>query len=220
VTDPDVYSTLADGPPCEIRVKGSRFLAQAWRMRSEADLVSRLESRSRRFHDARHHCWGLRLGPPESLLERCDDDGEPSGTAGVPILGALQRLDLYDSGVIVTRYFGGTKLGTGGLVRAYGDAAAAALGAAPRRCAWLLTVLELSCAYEDLGTVEAVLAQHGDVVHGIERRYEPGPRLHVTVRRSCAPALRAALVEATAGRVVASLRRDGGGGDRPGAQLP
>jgi len=201
VTDPDAFRVLEDGPPCELRVKGSRFLAQAWGVSSQEQARARLGERVRSHRDATHHCWAVRLGVPGNVLERHDDAGEPSGTAGLPILGALQRGPAHDGLIVVTRYFGGTRLGTGGLVRAYGEAAAEALAAAPWSWTWLLAALELECGYDDLGHLEAVVARHGDVVEGVERAYDSRPAMTLRVRRSRAVALRDEIVEATAGRV-------------------
>jgi uncharacterized YigZ family protein len=220
VADPDAYETLEEGPLREVRARGSRFLARAWPVRSEHELRERREECRRRHHDARHHCWALRLGPPGRVLERHDDDGEPSGTAGLPILGALQRADLHDAAVIVTRYFGGTKLGTGGLVRAYGEAAALALEAAPRRTAWLLSELELACTYEDLGIVEGILARHAESLHRVDRSYGPEPLVLLAVRRSRAEGLRRELVETSGGRIGVRLPAQEAGGDARGPQSP
>lgn len=202
MTDPDAYRILEDGPPRELRVKGSRFLAQAWGVSSERQARARLQERARSYRDATHHCWAVRLGGPGEVLERHDDDGEPSGTAGLPILGALQRGPLHDGLVVVTRYFGGTKLGTGGLVRAYGEAASEAVDASPWHWKWLLAVLLLECNYDDLGHIEAVVARHGDVVGTVERAYDPRPAMTLRVRRSRAAAMLDEIVEATAGRVI------------------
>lgn len=200
MTDPDRYDSLANGPEVEVRVKGSRFVGQAWTVHGEADARTRVAAVRKRYHDATHHCTAVVAGPPGDDVERYDDDGEPSGTAGRPILAAIRGRNLHDVAVIVTRWFGGTKLGTGGLARAYGEAAAAALDAAPRRVVRLTTRLAVTFRFEDLGTVEAVLARAGDDVHAVERSFEPAPAMTITVARSRAAAIAARLVEATAGR--------------------
>lgn len=206
---PDRYRSLDDGPPRELRVKGSRFLALAWHVDSEAEALERLEPLRKRYHDATHQCWALRCGPPEGCVERHEDDGEPSGTAGMPILGALRRVEVHDAMVVVTRYFGGTKLGTGGLVRAYGEAAALAVEAAPVREILRTAYLAFACQYDDLGHVEAVLARFGGDIVSVSRDYASEPRIEVEVARSRAADLRAAVVEATAGRVVVSVPEAG-----------
>lgn len=106
-------------------VKGSRFIVDVAPANTETEAQALLHKTAARFPDASHHCWAWRLALP--ARERASDDGEPSGSAGRPILSQLAGRHLVDTAVIVTRYFGGTKLGVGGLVRAYGGSAGAAL---------------------------------------------------------------------------------------------
>ena len=124
------FLTLSGPGTAETRVRGSTFTAVAAPVEDEAAARAILASREKALWDASHHCsaWVLRSG-----VVRASDAGEPSGSAGAPILAAIQGAGLTDCAVVVTRYFGGTKLGVGGLVRAYGEAAAAALVDAPRR---------------------------------------------------------------------------------------
>lgn len=199
--DPDEYLALDSGPEVEVRVLGSRFIGQAFACRSAGCAEESLGTVRRRFHDATHHCWAFRLGPPQQAVERAQDDGEPAGTAGLPILGALHRHQVYDALVVVTRYFGGVKLGTGGLARAYGQAAEEAVAAAPSHAVVLETPLLLRCRFADLGTVEGLLARDQGAILHAERRYTPDPEIQLRVRRRRAEALREALIEATAGRV-------------------
>lgn len=109
-------------------VKSSRFLVLLAPIRSEDEAKEILATEQRRYTDASHHCSAWRLATP--VIERANDDGEPAGSAGRPMLAQLQGADLLDVVVVVTRYFGGTKLGVGGLVRAYGGAVGQAIGAA------------------------------------------------------------------------------------------
>lgn len=199
--DEDRYNSVETGPPREIREKASRFLAQAFRTDDETAADEALRALRRRFHDATHHCSARRLGEPGAVRETADDDGEPGGTAGAPILAAIAGADVYGVTVVVTRWFGGTKLGTGGLVRAYGEAARAALAAAPRREVWREARVAFACGWDDVGAVEAVLSREGAAVRGCDRAFDPAPAFDVRIVRSRAAALRAALVEATAGRV-------------------
>jgi putative IMPACT (imprinted ancient) family translation regulator len=195
-------------------VKGSSFLARAFRADDESTAKDHLEAVRRRYHDATHHCWALRLVPrsdrpadpdpsvwvPEIPLERWDDDGEPSGTAGQPILGALRHAEVSDAVIVVTRYFGGTKLGTGGLGRAYGDAARAALEAAGLRIVWRLARIRVSCGFETVGAVEATLARAGASVRRVDRSFSPEPVYAIEIVRSEAARLCAQLIEASSGR--------------------
>jgi uncharacterized YigZ family protein len=201
----DAYVSLDDGPQIEIRVKASRFFARAFRSDTRNAAQSRLDEIRKRAHDATHHCWAWRGAPESDPVEVCDDDGEPSGTAGLPILGALRREDTLDALVVVTRYFGGTKLGTGGLVRAYGDAAREAIEAAPRRIVERVATLVVDVGYDDLGAVEAVLARSGPRVRGVERTFEPTPRLLVRALRSSTTALVDEIVELTGGRASVAV---------------
>jgi uncharacterized YigZ family protein len=196
----DSYASLDDGPEVELRVTASRFLGQAFRADGEDESASRLEQIRRRFHDATHHCWAHRLGVPEAVVERGDDDGEPSGTAGAPILSILAGDSLFGVLVVVTRWFGGTKLGKGGLVRAYGAAARAAVEAAPARIVWREATLSIECAWEDVGLIETVLAREGSRIRSCERNFGDAPRFRVTMLESHAERLPAVVVEATSNR--------------------
>lgn len=116
----------------EIEVKNSRFIATAvpaFTVEEAREFIARIKTE---FSDATHNVPAFLVGFGNSVTAHCNDDGEPSGTAGRPILAVLQGSGLGDIAVVVTRYYGGTKLGTGGLVRAYGDATKAVLGILPR----------------------------------------------------------------------------------------
>lgn len=115
-----------------------------------------VEVARRRGHDARHHCSAWVLGP-DSSVRRMDDDGEPSGTAGAPMLDVLTRRGLSDVAAVVTRWFGGTLLGAGGLVRAYGDAVGQALDAAATRERHRRLLLDVEVPVADAGKVENLL---------------------------------------------------------------
>jgi uncharacterized YigZ family protein len=197
---PDRYRSLENGPEIESRVRSSRFLGQAFRIATAEEGTTAVAALRRTYHDATHHCWALRLGPPEGPFERSDDNGEPSGTAGAPILAELRRTDTFDALVVVTRYFGGTKLGTGGLARAYAEAAHLAVASAPERFVWRESRLRVSCAYEDLGIVEGVLAREASSIRNVERDFSARPTFVVTTLRNAGDRLRTALIEATAAR--------------------
>jgi uncharacterized YigZ family protein len=122
----DTFLTLAAPSEGIFRDKGSRFLAFAYPVQSEAEVKEHIQLLKKEHHKARHWCYAFRLGHDKQLF-RANDDGEPSGTAGRPILGQIQSKDLSDVAVIVVRYFGGTLLGVGGLIQAYKQATADAL---------------------------------------------------------------------------------------------
>lgn len=196
----ETFPRIADGPEATTKVKGSRFTGQALSAHSLDEALSRLETIRKRYHDATHHCWAAVWGPPESSDERFDDDGEPSGSAGRPILHHLRGSGACDGLVVVTRWFGGTKLGTGGLVQAYSEAAHQALEAAGRIRIERRIPMTLRFDYGDLGGVEAVLARRADWTRRTERNFDDGPRFTIEVRRDRAESLRAELVEELGGR--------------------
>lgn len=107
----------------EEKVKGSRFIATAVSVNSEEDAAKFINEIRKEFHDATHNCWAWRVGLGKGSKYRYNDDGEPSGTAGHPIFRAIESTGYSNICMVVTRYFGGTKLGTGGLTRAYGQTA-------------------------------------------------------------------------------------------------
>lgn len=159
------FVTLSGPGEAETRIKASRFWATALPVETEDEARAFVASRGREFFDAAHHCsaWRLRGG-----VSRANDAGEPSGSAGAPILAAIDGAGLTGCCVVVTRWFGGTKLGVGGLVRAYGEVAALALAAAPRRVGVLAARLRVRYPYEHTAAVMRMLerASAEEVEHG------------------------------------------------------
>src|SRR5690606_6387901 len=143
--------TLAAPASHEIEVKHSRFLARAAPVADPDAAMAWLDSVS--VPDATHNCWAWRIGD----AYRSSDDGEPAGTAGRPILAAIDGQGLDGVVVVVTRWYGGIKLGAGGLVRAYGGAAAECLRTAERREVVELVEIEVECPFADLAAVHAAL---------------------------------------------------------------
>ena len=201
----DVYRSLARPATAELKIKGSRFLAEAVPVASEDEAAAAIAEVRRREHAATHHCTAYRLGPDGATF-RAHDDGEPSGTAGAPILRQIDALGLTNTLVVVTRYYGGTKLGTGGLARAYGEAAAEALAAAPIATHVRRAHVRLRFAYADTSPAMHTLGRFGAEV--VETRYGEATELVVAVRRSEAEAFAAAFVEALAGRGEAEIRAE------------
>ena len=180
-----------------VPTKGSRFIVTVEPVSSETAAKELLASVSHEMPDANHHCWAWRIAEP--AIDRAGDAGEPGGSAGRPILSALTGRDLVDTAVIVTRYFGGTKLGVGGLVRAYGGAASEALDLADVSPWTSQLEIAITHAHGDSDAVARCLAQaHAtqlEVIYGasVTRRVE--------VSVDAIAALSAALADATAGRV-------------------
>lgn len=131
ISNSDVYKSISAPSEGLFKDQGSRFIALAYPVESEAEVKALLEAARKEYHDARHHCVAYRLGCGGELW-RASDDGEPAGSAGRPILGQIDSAGLSDVAVIVVRYFGGIKLGIPGLIRAYKNATADALEKAPK----------------------------------------------------------------------------------------
>ena len=125
----DIYKSIAAKSDGLFKDNGSRFIASAWPVESEEEVKAIIDSLKKEYHDARHHCYAYRIGSKGEKW-RANDDGEPSGSAGRPILGQIDSRGLSDILVVVVRYFGGIKLGVPGLIRAYKSATADALDAA------------------------------------------------------------------------------------------
>ncbi len=125
----DSYLTIAAPVEVSMRERSSKFLSFIYPVRTEEEIRERLDALRKRYFDATHHCYAWRLGPHGEQF-RANDDGEPSGTAGKPILGQLLSKNLTFILVVVVRYFGGTKLGVPGLIAAYKESAAEAIEAA------------------------------------------------------------------------------------------
>ncbi len=122
----DTYKSIAAPSDGLYKELGSRFIASAWPVETEEEVKAVVDGLKKKYHDARHHCYAYRLGLDGGRF-RANDDGEPSGSAGRPILGQIDSAGLSDVLVVVVRYFGGIKLGIPGLIRAYKSATADAL---------------------------------------------------------------------------------------------
>ncbi|WP_304516394.1 YigZ family protein [Cecembia rubra] len=122
----DTYLTLKEDSEGLYKEKGSKFLAFAYPVRNEAEIKDKLDQLRKKYYDARHHCYAYILGKDQSIF-RANDDGEPNHSAGDPILGQIRSHQLSNVLIVVVRYFGGTKLGVGGLIHAYKTAASDAI---------------------------------------------------------------------------------------------
>ena len=161
------YRTVARDGSAEIEVSRSRFRCNVARVEDEVGARAAVEGCRKEFWDARHHCSAFVIGP-ERALERSNDDGEPPGTAGAPMLEVLRGRQLSDVVVVVTRWFGGVLLGPGGLTRAYGDAVRAALDEVGERERVLQAIGEVSAEHARVGRLEHALRSRGATVLGVE----------------------------------------------------
>lgn len=194
------------GVDVEIEIKRSRFLARLRRVSSELDARAVIDERRKALFEARHHCSAFVLGA-DARTARSSDDGEPAGTAGVPMLGVLNSNHLTDVVAVVSRYFGGVKLGAGGLVRAYSEAVARAVAKAGTRTVTLCSVLAVTVSAADAGSLESQLRglvlPDGTpvVVDGVE--WAQSATISVAVPRQSRGAFDVALTTLSSGSLVA-----------------
>ena len=160
------YITVKSSAEAELVEKRSRFIAQVFPIKSEAEALEHIANAKKKHWDARHNVYAYILR--EGGICRYTDDGEPSGTAGVPTLNVIKKRDITDCLVIVTRYFGGVLLGTGGLVRAYSGAAALGLDAAGIVKATPCTLFTLCCPYPDYEQVSRLCENQNVTVDSVE----------------------------------------------------
>lgn len=152
------YRTIYQGGEDEIVEKKSRFIASVIPVENEEEALEFIEKIKKQYWDARHNCFAYVIGE-RGQLQRCSDDGEPNGTAGKPMLDVLLGNELRNVAVVVTRYFGGTLLGTGGLVRAYSQAVKAGLQASVMITKILGVKLHIETDYTTFGKIQYILAQ-------------------------------------------------------------
>ena len=167
------YLTIARDGEAEIEIKRSRFRATVRRVATEGEARALVDRLRKQHWDARHHCSAFRLGPPPQPVERSNDDGEPAGTAGAPMLEVLRGHDgagVSDVVAVVTRWFGGTLLGAGGLVRAYSDAVRAGLDEVGTLRRELVREFTVEVEHDVAGRLETDLRSQGvavlDVAYG------------------------------------------------------
>lgn len=193
------YRTVQKGGEGEIVEKKSRFIAEVYPVASEEEAFAHLEEVRKRYWDARHHCWAYVIGR-NPASERMSDDGEPAGTAGKPILEVIRGKELTDVFVVVTRYFGGTLLGTGGLVRAYTAAALEGLANSEIITRIHGFKLRITTDYTGLGKIQYILGQRG--MHVLDTVYTDKVEIYVFVPDDEENALRKEIMEGTNGQAA------------------
>lgn len=154
------YRTVFIGEEAEIVEKKSRFIATVQPVKTEEGALEFIERMKKKYWNATHNCYAYVLGE-RFQTQRCSDDGEPQGTAGKPMLDVLLGEEIHDAAVVVTRYFGGTLLGTGGLVRAYSKAVQEGLAASKIITRMYGYKLEIETDYTGLGKIQYILGQRG-----------------------------------------------------------
>jgi uncharacterized YigZ family protein len=187
----DHYRTLAVPAEFAHKIERSEFLGIAFPLASEDEFFAELQRVQKKFFDATHHCWAFRLFAESR--SRSSDAGEPSGTAGKPILAAIEGADLHDLGVIVVRWYGGIKLGTGGLSRAYRETAAETLRGAVLLDRYVYERVVVIVPFDAVSNVYRLVDPPNVVL--VEQRYGEENEFVFDVRTSVVAAFRARLIE-------------------------
>lgn len=194
----DSYRTVDGEAQAKITRKKSRFVALCYHVSTAKEVGSVLERARRTYHDASHRCYAYRLLNDGGPIEYSSDAGEPAGSAGLPILQQIQKHDLYDVLVIVVRYFGGTKLGIGGLIHAYGDVTSEALAEAKIVTRKQEVRLSVHFSPEISSAVMGLIHRHPARVE--EVKYEQEARILVALPPSGVERFTRELIEVTGAR--------------------
>ncbi|WP_050179791.1 YigZ family protein [Domibacillus robiginosus] len=195
------YKTVKSSSAHEIVIQKSRFIAHTARVESADEAIAFIDQIKKQHWNATHNCSAYMIGEHDHI-QKANDDGEPSGTAGVPILEVIKKRELKDTAIVVTRYFGGIKLGAGGLIRAYGKAASEGLNAAGIVERRLMKIVTASIDYTWLGKIENEL--RASVYELKEIRYAEGVDVDVFVEEEQVDAFCSWITELTNGQAVFS----------------
>ena len=190
------YFVVEEKGTGEILEKKSRFIAHVIPVSNEEEALTYIEKIKKQYWDARHNCFGFVIGK-NNEIQRFSDDGEPQGTAGKPILEVLLKGNIHNTLIVVTRYFGGTLLGTGGLIRAYGQSAKAAVENAKIMCVCQGVGFSLKCDYNSIGKIKYIMVQMG--IEAMEE-YGEDVLLHINMKEKDFENFKSQVVEVTGGK--------------------
>ena len=177
----DTYKTIINSSEGIYKDKGSKFIALAYPVSSEDEVKLHLEALRKEHHSARHHCWAYKLGALGDRY-RCSDDGEPTNSAGKPILGQLEAFGVTDVAIVVVRYFGGVLLGVGGLMQAYKEAAKSALENSEIVEKVVMMHYIIEYPYEQSSAVQLVLKRFKSVIRS--QSYTEVCAIHFSIAKS------------------------------------
>ncbi|MCD8026902.1 MAG: YigZ family protein [Clostridiales bacterium] len=196
------YKTVLKSAKDEFVEKRSRFIGYCTPVESEKAAVDFINEKRSEHWNAAHNVYAYSLR--EGNIKRYSDDGEPSGTAGMPVLDVILKQDIFDVCVVVTRYFGGTLLGTGGLVRAYSHAAKIALDASEIVMMQSCLLCELRCTYNQYGKVSSLIPESGGTPD--DTVFESDVLIKFHIKPDLLPALNKSFADATSGEVQAQVK--------------
>jgi len=201
----DSFFTLNRESQSEIKIKGSRFLGYAKPVADRNEAEFTIREASKKYYDATHHCFAYCIGSGDRAVYRYSDGGEPSGTAGKPILEAIHGRSLTNVVCMVIRYFGGTKLGTGGLFRAYTKCAGITLDQGGKKEKYSTVHIELTFDYNVTGTIMSTLSKFDCRI--LKTTYSDETHLSCSIRTSQTSQFERTLRDLTGGRI--KIQREG-----------
>lgn len=196
---------LLEAGSAEVVEKKSRFIASMCSVNTPEDAQAFIDQIKKKYWDARHNCSAYVIGK-DGQYTRCNDDGEPAQTAGLPMLEVLLHSEVRNVVVVVTRYFGGTLLGTGGLIRAYGQAVKEALANSVIGEEVEGFMLTIEADYSDVGKVQYLLAQKGITI--LDSVYMQNVTFELQMERNRVSEITDALIEATCGRIMIKDKKE------------
>jgi uncharacterized YigZ family protein len=196
----DSFYTIKEPSEIEMKIKASRFIGRVFSCQSELEAEDILAGIRKKYYDATHHCFAWRIGLEHEQKFRYSDAGEPSGTAGKPIYDRIEGNNLTNLILIVTRYYGGTKLGTGGLTHIYSETAALVIKEAGIVEQFLTEDIIFAVSYPDYGLVERLIYSHNGQLVNRDMNL-PIPMLTVRLRLSSIKNFKEKVVDATSGRI-------------------
>lgn len=199
----EIYPSVLTEASAQLKVEGSRFIAEIFPVEGEEVAKTAIESVRKKYFDATHHCYAYVIGGNEKYV-RYSDDGEPSGTAGIKIYAALHAKNLADILVVVTRYFGGTKLGVGGLGRAYFESAVSVIGQAKLISKALIKEIQVAIPFSEIHPVMNVIHTNKLTISGTSYT-EDRSVITVQVLPSLVHSIRSLLTDATRGSAAISI---------------
>jgi uncharacterized YigZ family protein len=197
--DEDVYLQIKTPKRIEVKLKGSRFIASAARVTNDQEVTAFLDAIGKEFHDATHNCFAWRIGTGRNSKYRYADNGEPSGTAGLPIFRVIEGRKLSNIIIVVTRYFGGIKLGTGGLIRAYSKSAMDVLKECEIEKSYPLETAKVKTSFEFVSLVHVIISSFK--ANLVDSVYGEQPTFKIEIRASKFKEFKTKLKDATNGQV-------------------
>lgn len=196
----NVFYTIKNEKSTEIKVKGSKFIGYIKPVNTVEEAEKYIDLISSENYDATHNCAAYKVGMGDKAVYRYNDDGEPSGTGGRPILDAMEAQQLTNTVGVVTRYFGGTKLGTGGLSRAYRNCTEQTILKAGKRKIYLTDILSVNFAYELTGKVMELVEKFKCKI--ISKNYGADAELKLKIKQSQSEEFKQLLFHSTGGKII------------------